>query len=75
MRLFVVRFGYIVVFLDDIREYERTIWGRGGPSPTGPRYRGPAGGRGGPNPVGPRCHGPSEEREGHEHLRPHCHCR
>jgi hypothetical protein len=26
MRLFVVRFGYIAVFADDIRDDERTIW-------------------------------------------------
>jgi hypothetical protein len=26
MRLFVVRFGYIAVFADDIREDERTSW-------------------------------------------------
>jgi hypothetical protein len=79
MRLFVVRFGYIAVFADDIRDDERTIWqhtrvyhkaharwGRGGPTITGPRCRGSTGGRGGPSPTAP----PPQSRSRQKKRRP-----
>jgi hypothetical protein len=60
-------FGYIVVFTDDVRDDEITIWhcahwGRGGLTVAACHCYGSTRERGGPNPIGPHCHGPTKGR-------------
>jgi hypothetical protein len=68
-------FGYIVIFVDDVRDDERTIWchthwGRGGFTVIAHHCCGPARGRGGPSPAGLHYRGPARGRGGSSPVAP-----